>query len=124
LVVTFLEHAEKSSSGESTMTERFYRNYDEGFDATESQRLRYEEAIAEYQNHVGLVQDLILEATRYANHIADLVRSELDPDFRIEEGALLVRRVYEYFQIGLLKPEFRPEDFTNGQLQGSSDIRG
>lgn len=55
------------------------------------------------------------------------MRSELDPDFRAEEGALLVRMAYGFFQVGLLKPEFRPDDFANGQpykdLQAFEDGR-
>lgn len=108
LVYTFREHAEENRNGRGLITERFYRNHG-NFNP------RYDEDIAEYRHHVGLLMDLVLEATRYANHIADLVRSELDPDFRAEEGALLVRGVYDVFQIGLFKPEFRPEDFADGQ---------
>lgn len=109
------------------MTERFYKNFDSGLDATTSQRLRYREALAEYRHHVRLLADLVLEATRYSNHIAQLARTELDSDFRIEEGAVLVRMAYGYFQVGLVRPEFRPEDFEHGQpykdLQSFEDDR-
>ena len=127
LLETFSQHAEESPSGKSMMTEPFYKDFDEGLDATASQELRFREAIAEYQNHVRLLADLVLEATRYGNHIAQMARTELDPDFRAEEGALLVRMTYGYFQVGLVKPEFRPEDFEHGQpykdLQSFEDDR-
>ncbi|MGH3401891.1 MAG: hypothetical protein ACRDRJ_05115 [Streptosporangiaceae bacterium] len=108
LVYTFHKHAEEGHSGKVMMTERFYRNKG-NFNPT------YHEDIAKYEHHIELLEDLVLEATRYANHIADLVRSEIEPDFRAEEGALLVKYVYGVFQLGLLKPEFRPEDFAHGQ---------
>lgn len=115
LLETFSQHAEESPDSKSMTTERFYKNFDGGLDATESQRLRYSEAVAEYQHHVRLLADLVLEATRYSNHIAQIVRTELDSDFRIEDGVILVRMTYGNFQIGLLKPEFKPEDFEHGQ---------
>jgi hypothetical protein len=91
------------------MTEPFYKKRGDGWNP------KYREDLAEYEHHVELLEDLALEATRYANYIADLVRNELDPDFRAEQGALLVRVVYGFFQVGLLKPEFRPQDLENGQ---------
>jgi hypothetical protein len=120
LLSTFRQHSEESPDGKAMMTERFYKNRG-------NWNLRYEDDLAEYRHHIALLQDLVLEATRYANHIAELVRRELDPDFRTEEGALLVRIVYGDFQVGLLKPEFRREDFENGQpyrdLQAFEDDR-
>jgi hypothetical protein len=127
LLETFSQHAEESPRGTSMTTERFYKNYDEGLAATASQRLRYRQAVAEYQHHVRLLADLVLEATRYSNHIAEMARTELDPDFRAEEGALLVRMAYGNFQIGLARPEFKPEAFEQGQpykdLQAFEDDR-
>lgn len=44
-----------------------------------------------------------------------------------EEGALLVRMTCGNFQVGLVKPEFKPEDFEHGQpykdLQAFEDDR-
>lgn len=127
LLETFSQHTEESPSGKSMTTERFYKNFDEGLDATASQGLRFREALAEYQHHVQLLADLVLEATRYSNHIAEMARTELDPDFRAEEGVLLVRLAYGNFQVGLVKPEFKPEDFEHGEpykdLQAFEDDR-
>jgi hypothetical protein len=108
LLQTFRQHAEEPLDRKVMMTEPFYKKRGDW-------NPRYHEDLAEYQHHTELLEDLVLEATRYANYIADLVREELDPDFRAEEGALLVRMVYGVFQVGLLKPEFRPEDLENGQ---------
>ena len=115
LLETFSQHAEESPHSKSMTTERFYKNFDEGLDATASQRLRYREVVAEYQHHVRLLADLVLEATRYSNYIAQMVCTELDSDFRAEEGAVLIRMAYGYFEVGLVRPEFRPEDFEQGQ---------
>jgi hypothetical protein len=115
LLQTFDMHAEDSRSGDSSMTERFYKKFDESLDATPAQQLGYDEALAEYRHHSDLLQDLVLEATAYANRIADLVRAELDPAFRAGEGALLVRMGYGIFQIGTMRPEFSPSELENGQ---------
>ena len=116
---TFFEHAEESSNGTAMMTEKFYK--------VTSQNPRYFEDLAKYRHHLRLLEDLALEATRYGNYIANLVRKEIDPEFRAEEGALLLRLPYDYFKIGLVKPEFGPEDFENGQpykdLQSFEDER-
>jgi hypothetical protein len=117
LLQTFDKHAQDDSrpGSDSSMTERFYKNFDEGLDATPAQQSRYQEALAEYRHHVELLVDLALEATAYANYISDLVRAELDPEFRADEGALLVRMAYEYFQIGTKRPEFSSPELENGQ---------
>jgi hypothetical protein len=44
----------------------------------------------EYEFHVDLVQDLMLEFTRAANYVCDQVRQYLVPSFRLQEGVLLV----------------------------------
>jgi len=108
LLYTFRQHSEEPPDRNVMMTQRFYQKGG-------NWNRRYDEDLAEYEHHIEFLEDLVLEATRYANHIADLVRSELDPDFRAEEGTLLVRVVYGVFQVGLLKPEFRPGDFADGQ---------
>ena len=120
LLYTFRQHSDEPPDRKVMMTERFYKKGG-------NWNPRYYEDLEEYHHHVALLQDLVLEATRYANHISDLVRSELDLDFRSEEGALLVRMINDVFQTGLLKLEFRSEDFENGQpykdLQAFEDDR-
>jgi len=53
---------------------------------------RYARLHREYQNHVGLVEDLMLELTRAANLVCDRVREHLIPNYRFAEGALTVER--------------------------------
>ncbi len=65
-------------------TEKFYRNLKE-WDPK-----RHVELLNEYEGHVALVQDLVLELTRAANYICDKVRNDLMSSYRINEGLILV----------------------------------
>lgn len=47
--------------------------------------------LREYEFHCDLLQDLMLELTRAANHVCDEVREFIDPSFRMVEGALVLR---------------------------------
>ncbi|MBU3196532.1 SIR2 family protein [Clostridium algidicarnis] len=78
---TFYEHCKKS--GEMYFTEKFYKidRWDEKV---------YYELSNEFEFHVDLMQDLTLELTRAANYICDNIRKYIKPDFRLEEGKLLV----------------------------------
>ena len=71
--------------------------------------------IKEYEDHVALLEDLALEATRYGNYIASLIRDEVDPSFRFDEGSLLITAAADMLQYQLLRPEFIPSDFNNGE---------
>ncbi len=64
-------------------TRRFYRIHDWDPD-------RYHELLDSYEYHVRLVADLVLELTRAANLVCDMVRRYFDPSFRMREGILLV----------------------------------
>ena len=77
----FYEHCKKC--GEMYSTEKFYKidRWDEKL---------YDELSKEFDFHVDLVQDLTLELTRAANYICDNIRKYMKPDFRLEEGKLLV----------------------------------
>lgn len=50
----------------------------------------YNELSKQYEDHVHLVEDLVLELTRGANYICDMVRVYLDPTYRIKDGLLVV----------------------------------
>jgi hypothetical protein len=78
----FSEHSESSGSDELRTT-RFYK-------ISEWNPTTYERLHREYEFHVDLVQDLMLELTRAANYVCDRVREELFPIFRLDEGVLLV----------------------------------
>jgi hypothetical protein len=51
---------------------------------------KYDALAKEYDHHVELLEDLVLELTRAGNLICDLIREHLDPSFRLVQGALLV----------------------------------
>jgi hypothetical protein len=81
---TFRRHAEKPTpDSEWLLTVKFYqiREWDEE---------RYKRLGKEYDFHVALLDDLMLELSRAANLICDEVRSLLLPTFRLSEGYLLV----------------------------------
>lgn len=50
----------------------------------------YERLFKEFEFHVYLVEDLVVELTRAANYVCDKIREFLLPSFRIDEGLLLV----------------------------------
>jgi HNH endonuclease len=78
---TFREHAKLHD--DTLITEKFYHidRWDEEL---------YQQLFKQYIEHVGLVDDLMLELTRAANHVCDVVRRILSPRFRLEEGKLAI----------------------------------
>ncbi len=80
--LVFLEHAVKRNSDEWE-TKRFYR-------IDEWNPERYRALVDEYEFHVALVEDIVLELTRAANYVCDAVRSNLMRSYRINEGVLLI----------------------------------
>jgi hypothetical protein len=65
-------------------TEKFYKRLDR-WDPEAYSRLG-----EEYDFHVDLVQDLILELTRAGNYVLDNIRKYIVRNYRLQEGALLV----------------------------------
>lgn len=63
------------------MTDRFY-------DISDWNEELYQSLQREFQFHVDLVQDLVVEMTRAANYICDQVRQFIMSDFRLSEGVL------------------------------------
>lgn len=51
----------------------------------------YHKLYEEYEFHVLLVQDFVLELTRSVNCLCDLIRRDIDPIFRINEGKVIVQ---------------------------------
>lgn len=82
LLVVFHKHSE--SHGDSLVTRRFYK-------IPEWNPTVYHKLADDYDYHVGLVNDLVLELTRAANYVCDMVRMAIDPGFRMREGVLLVQ---------------------------------
>jgi HNH endonuclease len=79
--VLFRQHA--TEKGKILRTDRFYKtpNWDEE---------EYRRLLREYEFHVALVEDLMLELTRAANLVCDEVRATIQPSYRMKEGHLLV----------------------------------
>lgn len=78
----FHEHALERGDG-VLQTEKFYqiKKWDEE---------RYRKLADEFHYHVALVEDLILELTRAANYVCDMVREYLVHSYRLREGVLLI----------------------------------
>jgi len=78
---TFHEHS--TEYFDMFITDKFYKinRWDEKL---------YANLVNEYNFHVDLVEDLVLELTRAANYVCDNVRRFLLPSFRVSEGLLLV----------------------------------
>ena len=79
---TFLSETEVL--GERLITVRFYQ-------IREWNEERYQSLLRQYEYHVGMVSDLMLELTRAANLICDEVRLNLMPWYRRDEGRLMVQ---------------------------------
>ncbi|MBY3167389.1 hypothetical protein [Rhizobium laguerreae] len=82
---TFNQHCEPSGLDEDELwTRKFYK-------IPEWDDERYHRLLAQYDFHVDLVEDLMLELTRAANFICDEVRGNLLHTYRLKEGRLSVR---------------------------------
>lgn len=70
----------------------------------------YGSLLAEYKGNRTYLSDLTLEITRYINLFSDLVREDLDPSFRHEEGLLEVLVEGQVLRYGAYVPQFAQED--------------
>ena len=82
---TLRSHLDYRYSSEMLFTEKFYKidNWDPE---------RYRKLADEYEFHVDLVCDLMLELTRAANLVCDEVRHHIAHNYRLREGNLIVQR--------------------------------
>jgi hypothetical protein len=104
----FKKHAEpwrdKGSIYQYT-TKKFYQ-IDEWDEA------RYNRLLRQFESHVSFVFDYTYELTRAANYVCDAIRAELLPNFRLEEGALLVTRGMDMsLRYTTLRTEYQASDF-------------
>lgn len=86
------------------VTERFYkvRNFDHD---------RYHQLVRQYEFHVALVHDLMLELTRSANYVCDRIRKFIEPTFRLREGVLIVQSgMHSDMSNHSHRPEYKGED--------------
>jgi hypothetical protein len=79
-LTAFSRHRE--DRGDFYITAKFYQ-------IPEWNKERYDRLAEDFDRHVDLVEDLVLELTRAANKVCDKVRQFLDPTFRHREGVLL-----------------------------------
>lgn len=70
----------------------------------------YDSLSAEYKSNRTYLSDLTLEITRYINLFGDLVREDLDPSFRHDEGLTEVLVEGQVLDYGAYVPQFAQED--------------
>jgi hypothetical protein len=98
---TFAKHSVEKRGG--LMTEQFYR--------TANYNPNYDQQVDEYEFHVYLLQDLMLELTRAANFICDRVRQFIDPTYRLREGVLMVQSgLHRDMSYHFHRPEYREHE--------------
>lgn len=101
-IILFHEHSE--NNGTFYFTEKFYHIKPRDTEL-------YHKLLLEFRNHVNLVSDMVLEMTRAANYICDMVRQYITPGFRKEEGMIIVVTGPNMeFTYDTLRPEYREED--------------
>lgn len=108
LLQTFEKHVDSHQADSQVYyTDRFYK-------IREWNPKLYHSLLAEYNAHVSLVHDLSFELTRYGNLVAEIVRATIDPSYRFEEGALVVRSS-DFITWQMFRPEFSAEERDGGQ---------
>lgn len=111
LLLTFEDHAGRWRDEDVMLyTRKFYK-------ITHWSPKEYNKLLTEYEWHSALVEDLLFELTRYGNLLADITRAEIDPTYRFEQGALLVRYGVDIiWRDTTYRPEFTPQEI-DGQKQ-------
>jgi len=116
LQLTFGKHSEEFGA-DRLGTEKFYK-------IREWDPPRYKYLGDKYDFYLGLVEDLMLELTRAANYICDLVRRHLDPGFRLAEGVLIVETgMYMDFTYHSIRTEYRKEERTETPYPGLTEFK-
>lgn len=112
---TFHEHSEEAP--DMFYTRKFYniREWD-----TE----KYERLAEKYDFHCHLVEDLMLELTRAANYVCDMVRKSLFPTFRLKEGVILVERgPFMNLMFRIYRPEYHGGERTSRPYPGLKEFK-
>jgi hypothetical protein len=107
LLLVFARHSEHDAHrpNEYLITASFYKGQPYEHDV-------YTGLLLEFEHHVALIHDLVLEMTRAANYVCDLVRENIDPSFRMKEGVLLVERS-DAFTCETKRVEYREGERTS-----------
>jgi hypothetical protein len=118
---TFDKHARSPENSKPLIrTEKFYQN--------EQNHTLRDKVHQEYEFHVDLVQDLMLELSRAANLICDRVRQHLSRSYRLNEGYLSVETGpyqdgYCYQSIPQYSDEERTQDIVYPGLPAFLTVR-
>lgn len=84
---TFRKFVDEDRVAYALKTKKFYKidKWDEEL---------YNRLLRDYEDHIDLVADLMLELSRAANHICDEVREHLLTSYRLKEGRIVVHSSY------------------------------
>jgi hypothetical protein len=114
LLLTVRKHADQE--GPMLRTRKFYK-------IREWDPERYHALLKEYEDHVGLLDDLVLELTRAANYVCDMVRRHIDTSFRMAEGVLLVEAgPFMDLTHKTYRPEYRGEERSGQPYPGLKEF--
>lgn len=113
----FMKHPEEYSNG-FLRIEKFYRmKYSKSVES-------YNTSLEEYKIHVKLVVDLLLELTRAANYVCDMVRFELSRNYRIHEGVVLITFICPNNpSIGKCRTEYRDKERVDLPYPGLEEFK-
>ena len=81
LITVFCKNAECEKG--VYVTEKFYKI--KPYDYRIADKL-----LVEYKDHLRLIRSLVYEMTKAANRICDLTRNDIDPEYRLTQGKLLL----------------------------------
>lgn len=100
LLEIFLKHAKPKD--DRLVADRFYKldKWDEDL---------HRRLIKEYEDHISLLKELVLELTRAANWVSEKARRLLDSDFRLMEGVLLVQES-DGISVRTMRPEYNKDE--------------
>lgn len=82
---TLRSRLDDRSRGNLLFTKKFYQ-------IDEWDEIRYRRLSSQYDFHVDLVSDLMIELTRAANFVCDEIRKDLSYSYRLKDGHLSVER--------------------------------
>ena len=114
----YYEYPNENSNG--YYTRKFYRDYQRerfshNVDAYSHQIEN--KALEDYNFHISLIEDLMLELTRALNYICDYIRAYIFEGFRIEEGVILIMRG-DFFSTKSYRVEYRDTQRIELPYQG------
>jgi hypothetical protein len=113
-IFTFDRHSE--AHGNMLCTDKFYRQ-------VEPRTPQREKAVADFQFHTALVEDLVLELTRAGNLVCQRVRESIDAQFRQDEGHLMVESgMYEGMEFRRHVLQYRPAELKKYPYPGLAEF--